>query len=172
MWSFLRSWRVLGSFPWALGLGLVAGLSGCGTDPVNPDGCKQIEYARCNAAPACPQFGADFDVKACKRFYRDQCLRGLQSVSDPGKPKIDTCTRAIKNAWECATQEQEPCPLESREINDPCALIATPEKFNECSFLDDGFESEDTSLSPFQDAAVVDESEAGEEDASEPDEGE
>lgn len=167
MWCSLRPRHVFGLLPWVFGLVALASLPGCGTDPVNPDGCKQIEFARCQAAPACPDFSTDFDVEACERFYRDQCLKGLQTANDPGKPKIDSCTRAIEKAGECARNGISPCPLATREIADPCGLITLPEMFTECGFLDDGFE-EDAGLSPFQDAEPDNGDAAPEEEAAAP----
>lgn len=126
---------------------------GCGTDPVNPDGCEAIETARCRAAPACEAFGTSFDVEACERFYRDQCLKGLQSENDPGQPRIDACVRAVERAGACAKQGATTCNVGTREIADPCNLIVAPQDYTECGFLDDGFGESDAGDSPFQDAS-------------------
>ena len=51
---------------------------GCGTDAVGVDACRQIEEARCDAAPACTgdddTFGirTEEQVRNCKALYRDQ----------------------------------------------------------------------------------------------------
>lgn len=108
--------------------------AGCSTDPVNPDGCRKIEDARCVAAAYCPNF-PNLDVDACQRFYRDQCLHGLASASDPGEPKIQQCVRAITAAGNCAKAKQKPCPLEVSKADDPCDAIQNPENYAECSFL-------------------------------------
>ncbi|HEU4536177.1 MAG TPA: hypothetical protein VFS00_18765, partial [Polyangiaceae bacterium] len=52
----------------------------CGGDESTaPEGCRDIEEARCEqAASSCPALGVS-DAEACTRFYRDQCLRGLAS---------------------------------------------------------------------------------------------
>jgi len=130
--------------------GVVGGgsLSGCSTEPVNPDGCEAIETARCRAAPACPSFGEDFDVEACERFYRDQCLRGLQTDDDPGEPEINVCVDAIEKAGACARDSVTPCDVGGVLVDDPCDLIAVPEDYDPCGFLDDYFE-EDAGMSPF-----------------------
>ena len=110
-------------------------LAGCGTDPVNPDGCRQIETARCVAAPSCPAFGANFNVEACKRFYKDQCLRGLQTSRDPGEPQIRACSNAIAQAGQCASEGTSPCVIDNHPVDDPCAVVTAPEHFPSCSFL-------------------------------------
>jgi hypothetical protein len=149
-----RPWALLGLTGLLWGLVSTGTATGCGTDPVNPDGCKEIELARCQAAPACSAFGADFDVDACERFYRDQCLKGLQTENDPGKPRIDACVRAIQNAGACARDGVTPCNVGTREIPDPCAIISTPENFTECGFLDDFFGEEDGGLNPFNESGA------------------
>lgn len=109
--------------------------TGCGTDPVNPNGCRQIENARCMAAPSCPAFGASFNVEACKRFYKDQCLRGLQVSRDPGEPQIRACSNAIALAGQCASESTSPCVIDNHLVDDPCAVVSAPERFPSCSFL-------------------------------------
>ena len=137
MRSRLRPRRIVVLTLTVLGMAALFTLSGCGTDPVNPDGCQSIEEARCVAAPACPGFGADFDVEACKRFYRDQCLHGLASETDPGEPRIEQCVQAIDLAGECAANGATPCDIGSGtgETANPCDVIESPHKFLECDFL-------------------------------------
>lgn len=135
-------------------------LPGCSTDPVNPDGCEAIETARCQAAPACSDFGSDFDVDACERFYRDQCLRGLQTEDDPGDPKVDACVRAIERAGECARNGTSPCDIGGAVVDDPCRVIVAPEQFDPCGFLDDYFE-DDAGISPFPEAGSDGAADAG-----------
>ena len=48
---------------------LVVHASGCGTDAIAVDECRDIENARCEAGKFC---GFVDDVEQCKRFYR--CL--------------------------------------------------------------------------------------------------
>ncbi len=73
----------------------------CGRDATGIDECRQIENARCEAAPNCPAIDlnvppyATNSVDGCKAFYQDACLHGLQ-VSDPGAPAITACVNAIK----------------------------------------------------------------------------
>ena len=133
---------------------LAVAVGSCGTQPVSPEGCKDIENARCRAASSCSVFGSNFDVAGCERFYRDQCLRGLRTAVDPGDPKIQICVKAIERAGVCAREDISPCDVGSREILNPCALVETPEQFSECGFLDDGFQEDsgdmsDSGLSPF-----------------------
>jgi hypothetical protein len=114
---------------------LVAMLPACGTDAVNPDGCEAIESARCRAAASCDSFSG-LNTDACLRFYRDQCLHGLASETDPGQPRIDQCVAAIESAGACAAQGISPCSVGPKTTADrACAVIETPEKFAECDFL-------------------------------------
>ncbi len=106
----------------------------CSTDPVNPDGCRSIEEARCQAAPACAAYSG-LDVSSCKRFYRDQCLHGLASVTDPGQPSIDLCVRTINAAGTCASSGENPCSFVPYSDADPCDVIQYPERYTQCAFL-------------------------------------
>lgn len=86
----------------ALLLTSAATVTGCGTDAVDVDGCRQIEEARCRQAPACgiplepPYFTSGSDVDACIRFYDDACLHGLASAN-PGPSAVNACVSAIQN---------------------------------------------------------------------------
>jgi hypothetical protein len=100
---------------------LVAGLplaSGCGTDAVDVDGCRQIEEARCRQAPACGitldelNFTTGTSVDACIRFYDTACLHGL-AVSDPGPSAVNACVAAIEA---------------DTKTKDDCAVVRTPQK--------------------------------------------
>jgi|CZKU01.1.fsa_nt_gi hypothetical protein len=76
---------------------------GCGTGAVDVDGCRQIEEARCQQAPACgvtlavPTFTSGTDVDACIRFYDDACLHGLVAA-DPGPTAVAACVAAVQNS--------------------------------------------------------------------------
>lgn len=115
-------------------LAVGSSLPGCGTDPVNPDACEDIEQARCRNINACPGFES-LDVDACERFYRDQCLHGLASESDPGQPHVDLCVRSIEAAGACARAGQAACDLEVSKGISACTFLSTPEVFAECGFL-------------------------------------
>jgi len=116
-----------------LGLTLGGVLAGCGTEPVNPDGCRKIEEARCAAIVACPGYES-LDVEACKRFYRDQCLHGLATASDPGDPAINVCTSAIEAAGNCAKTGTAVCTIGATSAA-PCEVIEHPELYPACAFL-------------------------------------
>ncbi len=110
---------------------------GCGTSPVNPDGCKSIENARCRALPACPGY-ENLDVDACLRFYRDQCLHGLGTGTDPGQPRVDQCVRAIETAGACAAQARPECQVSAHtHVMNACDFLAQPQSIipSECDFL-------------------------------------
>jgi hypothetical protein len=108
----------------------------CGTDPVAVEGCRKIEYARCEAAPSCPALGVT-DVKACKRFYRDQCLHGLAVADDPGDPLVAKCVGAIQLAGSCAASGAADCqlPASSEAAATACDIIQRPEITTDCAFL-------------------------------------
>ncbi|HEX3769637.1 MAG TPA: hypothetical protein VHV30_02175 [Polyangiaceae bacterium] len=88
----------------ALVLACAAGVvaSGCGTDAVDVDGCRQLEEARCRQAPACgialsvPNYTSGTNVDACILYYDDACLHGL-AVGDPGPSAISACVAAIES---------------------------------------------------------------------------
>jgi hypothetical protein len=113
--------------------------SGCGTDAKGVDDCRDIEEARCSAAPGC---GLLHDVDECKRFYRDQCLHGL-AVSPPSGSVLKACVETIKNAGLCAmgdarTELSECTPAVSSSApgaETACDIVNNPEKAVECSFL-------------------------------------
>jgi hypothetical protein len=127
--------RLLG---WVMALtlaGLVAG-QGCGTEPIAVDGCRKIEEARCELAPRCPNLKVP-DVDACKRFYRDQCLHGLSTASDPGAPAIDRCVEALKVAAQCTAADNgcvQPASS-STPVTSGCQILERPELALDCAFL-------------------------------------
>jgi hypothetical protein len=116
--------------------------SGCGTDAKGVDDCRDIEEARCSAAPSC---GLLSDVDECKRFYRDQCLHGL-AVSPPSGSVLKSCVATITNAGLCAMgdagTELSDCtpPVSSSApgAETACDIVNNPEKAVECSFLAPG----------------------------------
>jgi hypothetical protein len=98
----------------------------CGTDAVGVEACRQIEEARCKMAPNC---GVDLtkpvhrdsprtDIDACIRFYRDQCLHGLTTPSDPGQVAVTQCVDAI-NQGDCNV-------LLHPEVHPSCAWLIPP----------------------------------------------
>ena len=104
----------------------IAAAVACGTDPVGIDSCRQIEYARCENANTCgvdlsvPTHAGDspsLDVGACKSFYKDQCLHGLNVTDDPGSVKTQACVDAINDP------------------NSGCNVVKNPESSPACSFL-------------------------------------
>jgi hypothetical protein len=116
---------------------LVASASGCGSDAVGVDACRDIERARCESGKAC---GFVSDVEACKRFYRDHCLHGLKSGKEPGDIALGECIGAIKLAGNCAAQGAEylaDCSLWNlaTTATTPCEAIQFPEKIKKCEFL-------------------------------------
>src|SRR5262245_58271632 len=111
-----------GSVLLALVAGGVAWLGACGTEAVGVETCRQIETARCQQAPKCPEIDLgnpkhrDPDVDACTRFYREACLHGLVAA-DPGpnSPQTKACVDAINKG--------------------NCDVVKNPEKDPACVFL-------------------------------------
>jgi hypothetical protein len=138
-----------------LAAGLLAGIiafllvyaSGCGTDAVGVDECRDIEYARCEAARYCGLVeDTDKAAQACKRFYRDQCLHGMTSGERPGAPRVKDCVAVINAAGACAKNGQDAlvdcfasstAKLKDVETNltDTCDAIREPEQVKACDFL-------------------------------------
>ena len=104
--------RLLG---WTLASLLLGAVTwpGCGTDAVDVDACRRIEYIRCEQGPRCPGLGVS-DVESCKRFYRDQCLHGLAGIS-PRTQDLDDCVTAIQTGT--------------------CDVVEKPETAEACTFL-------------------------------------
>ena len=101
----------------------------CGTDAVGVEACRQIEEARCKMAPNCPSSGIDLskpvhrdspktDIDACIRFYRDACLHGLTTPTDPGQVAVKACVDAI-NQGDCNV-------LVHPETHPSCAFLVPP----------------------------------------------
>jgi hypothetical protein len=103
-----------------------AWIPACGTDAVGVETCRKIEEARCRQAPNCGiDLGTpkhrDTDVDACIRFYRDACLHGLESPTDPGPngPQTQACIDAINKGN---------CDIVKTPQNDPaCAWLIPPQ---------------------------------------------
>ena len=115
--------------------------SGCGTDAVGIEDCRQIEQARCDAGAAC---GMVKDADACKRFYRDHCLHGLAIPDSPGPTRIKACVTAITAAGQCARTLGPGAPItdcsNAAEIGltalaSACEVINRPEQTEPCRFL-------------------------------------
>jgi hypothetical protein len=116
--------------------------SGCGTNAVGVEDCRDIEEARCRAGESC---GLVDDVAACQRFYRDHCLHGLMTEPTNGA-SVEDCVRAIEAAGRCAAQNpesslsdcgDEPVPEAQPGVASACDVVAYPERTLECGFLTD-----------------------------------
>jgi hypothetical protein len=129
----------------AVGLSIALG-AGCGADAVGVDDCRKIEKARCEAASHCGDRFSITDVDACKRFYRNQCLHGLETGKSPGAGQVAACVRVIQTAGACAAQNSPTTTLAAcgdptlANETDPqlvnvCKVVETPELTVECAFL-------------------------------------
>lgn len=115
----------------------------CNSKAVGIDECRRIEYARCEAAVHCPEnFDVD-DVAACKRFYRDQCLHGLDRAKTPDKTDVTACVEVIDRLGSCAKKNGEDSLVtECSEVSSTlskvdtvCELLKRPEAAPECAFI-------------------------------------
>lgn len=112
--------------------------SGCGTNAIGVDDCRDIEQARCEASVPC---GFVDDVNACRRYYRDHCLHGL--LTKPSAGAVADCVRVIDAAGQCASADIESalsdCDPEvtesNRKLRSACDVVAHPEYASECAFL-------------------------------------
>ncbi|MBK7581814.1 MAG: hypothetical protein IPI67_16600 [Myxococcales bacterium] len=122
---------------------LVVHASGCGTDAVGLEECRDIETARCEAGKFC---GLVDDVDQCKRFYRDQCLHGLAAGERPGAPLVKECVATIRAAGacakagyttlaECAADPTLSLPSQKTYHTTSCDIVKEPEGAEECEFL-------------------------------------
>jgi hypothetical protein len=103
---------------------LAASAPACGTDAVGVEACREIENARCNRTVECgisleqPRPAGDA-VEACRRFYLDACLHGIQSAKDPTVAEKKACIEAI-TAGSCdVVREPQRAPA--------CAFIIPPD---------------------------------------------
>ena len=121
--------------------------SGCGTDAVGVDACRQIEEARCKQAPACgiliepPHFTSGSTVDACIRYYDDACLHGL-AVGDPGPTDVNACVAAINGD----SMKKDGCSIVSEPQTDTaaCGWLVPPAS-----------STSDAAATPSSDAGVV-----------------
>jgi uncharacterized membrane protein YgcG len=117
----------------------------CNTKAVGVSECRDIEYARCEEGIHCAEAFAIESVSACKRFYRDQCLRGLDVSETPGKPEVSECTGLIHRLGNCAKDNGEKSlitdcddvTVTSTEVTTVCELMKSPQYSKSCSFLID-----------------------------------
>jgi hypothetical protein len=111
----------------------------CGTDATGINQCRDIEYARCEAAVPC---GLVEDLDACQRFARDNCLHGTAGDTPPTSIEVRDCTRMLDDARECAADDPEmdttDCGIDlarrgsSRAV---CDIVLEPERTEACFFL-------------------------------------
>jgi uncharacterized membrane protein YgcG len=115
----------------------------CNTKAIGIDECRDIEYARCEVGVNCKTVFDIDDVKACKRFYRDQCLHGMDVTEVPGKPEVNQCIDRIRILGGCAQKTGEDTLVSKcadsttndDSVRTVCELLKKPQNAPECSFL-------------------------------------
>lgn len=135
------------SVPAAIALLIVVFLTGegCRTDAVGSGECRQIEYARCEAAPPC---GEDYaDAAACKRFYRDHCQHGMRLSEEPETSNVKRCVASIDALGACTEQSGREVPLRECErqkaiglwdesrVQTACEAILEPQYLAACAWI-------------------------------------
>ncbi len=119
--------NLAGLICFALACGVAAAVaSACSNDAVGVQACREIETARCEAAPACPSAPFDLSspapagdpVAACVRYYNDACLHGIGTTVTPGNAAVSSCVAVIVAAGKAAASQ--------RDSGAACNIIAYP----------------------------------------------
>ncbi len=135
----------------------------CGTDAVGIEACREIEYARCEAAVHC---GLIEDSAACKTYFHDHCLHGVRLEESPSRGAVNRCVRVLEAAGRCADDEGQNATIDEcdDELSDAdaskaCDIIDEPQLAPDCAFLnvdqeeeEDGEETADEEPEPEPDA--------------------
>ena len=115
------------------------GQSACDTSAVGVESCREIEYARCDAAFDCPTTFKISSPAACRRFYRDHCLHGLDIAVDPGATKVNQCVNAINTLWVCARGSEsaslQDCGLSYTGVDGATSVLANSNARKHSSML-------------------------------------
>jgi hypothetical protein len=105
----------------------------CGTDANGIRACRQIQYARCNAAPAC---SPGFDTDRCMRFYRDECLVGIENPEAGSDPDPQPCVDAINLALQCVPGgDASPGECQSLIPDAACPEVAADAAATACNVI-------------------------------------
>jgi hypothetical protein len=140
-------------------LPLVGLAPSCSTAAVGVEACRSIESARCDALVSCPKeqhgFTAD-QAEACKLFYRDDCLHGIENNADGGVVMTEgECAKAIAATAACAKAGAKtmagcagaalvttanaaavsPCDMLAGSVVGNTARVAGVELLADCSFV-------------------------------------
>lgn len=121
---------------------------GCVSGAVAIEECREIESARCEASVPC---GVVDDVDECRRFYRDQCLHGINGAKAPTTQEQDACVSTIAQAGDCAEQDPDGllgnCQAEgagglggqapAADSPTVCEFLAAPWDSDVCDFLNE-----------------------------------
>ncbi len=122
----MRIWSGLAWVALVSAAGAAAAVA-CSNDAVGVQACRQIETARCEAAPACPGAFPSFTtqpvpdgdpVAACVRYYNDACLHGIVTTVAPSNVAVSQCVTAINAAGKQAASE--------RDASAACAFLGSP----------------------------------------------
>lgn len=125
------------------GLGFAGLAGGCATGAVAVTECREIEHLRCEISVAC---GTVDDVAACKRFYTDQCLHGIEGDKAPTAQAHKRCVESIRAAGACAEDDDATAPSDCDGVNatlvegadameNVCDLIGRPWELEVCAYI-------------------------------------
>ena len=119
------------------------GFSGCTTSAVAIEQCREVEAARCESSVPCGVIEPD-EVEACKRFYYDQCLHGIQGPEEPTAENQKHCVELIEDsgkaalaallAAELAQTEEERNDALKAQVQ-ACIVVAVPWNAKPCDFI-------------------------------------
>ncbi len=123
--------------------GIAAFAGGCSTGAVAVTECREIEHLRCEISVAC---GTIEDVNACKRFYTDQCLHGIEGDKAPTAQAHKRCLETIEAAGNCAKDDESMAPEDCSGVSerltegadgmdDVCELIGRPWDLTVCAYI-------------------------------------
>jgi hypothetical protein len=113
--------------------GVPAGVvvSSCGVSSVGETACRQIEWTRCSLAPQC---SPGFDIGECQRFYRDECLNGIQSTSNTTDPNNlwQPCVNALNAVAKCVPSSSS---LECEQLIPDASCLEVDAGANACNII-------------------------------------
>jgi hypothetical protein len=108
-------------------------VASCGVSSVGETACRQIEWTRCSLAPKCE---TGFDVGECQRFYRDECLVGVQNTANTTDPNSlwQPCVNALNSVASCV-QGGSGSALECEQLIPDASCLEVDASANACNII-------------------------------------